>query len=542
MQEDKFHIQSFEKGMNQDLNLENSNGTYLYAKNFRINSTKSNKLLGLTNDIKNSLLTQLPEGHIIIGSGLIRDTVVLFTTLSTDETGGTGWIWTFNVDKDTMVASTLLLKYTNIDLRFSSKYPIECIAIYENENTQRIYFSDYFNKTRSVNLSTLNLSDDIEALSMFVDVTTKAPVVKEISSGGSLPVGIYEYFTYLVTPDGKETLYSPNSIQIHLVESLESVSNSSAYFGSYSLDSNNDNINTGKAVKLEIDLTTVPTGLFQKVVLCVLYKSELINVPTIFKVEEQLLNNNQYVTITHSNNELSASIISYENYATNNNFPFYTNKTFAVKDNNLVISNIKTKRLDLKWDTQCFRHKQEGVFPYTIIAHEPYKNYFNDESGKAYGDRPLGTYNDWYTNDQYKYQADGVTLGGESSDSSVKYEFTLEPIVLEPYNNDNYFVQNLGENSLTFNGHTIENSPFKSYHSPQLRILKGYKREEIYRFGLIGKKGNSVSFVKYIGDIKFPSISEPIVNYYRHCFWIYRISNISRVWRINSNVCFGNSI
>src|SRR5690606_36546804 len=40
-------------------------------------------------------------------------------------------------------------------------------------------------------------------------------------------------------------------------------------------------------------------------------------------------------------------------------------------------------------------------------------------------------------------------------------------------------------------------------------VLRGYKRGETYRFGIVfyNKKGES-SFVKYIGDIKFPDISE----------------------------------
>jgi hypothetical protein len=40
-------------------------------------------------------------------------------------------------------------------------------------------------------------------------------------------------------------------------------------------------------------------------------------------------------------------------------------------------------------------------------------------------------------------------------------------------------------------------------------LLRGYKRGETYRFGIVfyTKKGEA-SFVEYIGDIKFPDISE----------------------------------
>ena len=49
----------------------------------------------------------------------------------------------------------------------------------------------------------------------------------------------------------------------------------------------------------------------------------------------------------------------------------------------------------------------------------------------------------------------------------------------------------------------IHASPFNS------GLIRGYKRGETYRFGIVfyDKKGNA-SFVEYIGDIKFPDISE----------------------------------
>ena len=58
-------------------------------------------------------------------------------------------------------------------------------------------------------------------------------------------------------------------------------------------------------------------------------------------------------------------------------------------------------------------------------------------------------------------------------------------------------------------GYNYTNTTFDSYASPFISgLLKGYKRGETYRFGIVFYRKGEVSFTEFIGDIKFPDISE----------------------------------
>lgn len=502
--EDKSHILSFEGGINQDANTESVNGTYFNCENFRINSNSENLSQGLTNDIKTKAIAALPIGHVIIGTCFVRDIIILCTTKSNTQTGGQGWFYKLKINKLDNSFEYLTLIYTSPELYFSTLRPIEIFGNYESEEIIRLYCTDYYNQTRSFNIQVINNGDNIQSVSLFPNVELKAPIIQAITTSGKLEVGVYEYFVWYVTKDGKESLYSPNSIQLHIVEDLESVGNTTLYKGSTELNVA-DKRKTTKSVKVKVDSSTIPNNLFNKVILGCIYKTNYNASPTIIKIQEKVYSNNGLTEFIHTGFENSISTIDLETYSVNN-FPFYTNKTFALKDSLLSVSNIKTDSFNLNWNTECVRYNS------FLENHSSYKNPYNDETGTAYGDRPTGVYNDWYTLDQYKYQLDGVTLGGESLDGSIKYKFILETVGIEPDNTTNYYLTNPASTTpVNFNGHIVNNTSFQSYHSPFNRSKKGYKREEIYRFGLVGKKNGKSSFVKYLGDIKFPSISDTSV-------------------------------
>jgi hypothetical protein len=122
----------------------------------------------------------------------------------------------------------------------------------------------------------------------------------------------------------------------------------------------------------------------------------------------------------------------------------------------------------------------------------------------------------WHTLGQFKYKSNGTTLGGESVPSglnppNVSYEFVLEPMIIDQGGANfpgvlapiPYTSHNLND------GYTYTNTTFDSYASPFISgLLKGYKRGETYRFGIVFYRKGEVSFTEFIGDIKFPDISE----------------------------------
>ena len=148
-------------------------------------------------------------------------------------------------------------------------------------------------------------------------------------------------------------------------------------------------------------------------------------------------------------------------------------------------------------------------------------NAFNNTADISYGVGDELGYNsdahwnaDWQTNKQFRYQADGYTLGGEGP--NISYKFHLEKFTMDgssdpgiakvanvpfgfPY--DTHDLQD---------GYVYNNTTYPNNASPFISgLLRGYKRGETYRFGIVfyTLKGEA-TYVEYIGDIKFPDISE----------------------------------
>ncbi|HEY8361806.1 MAG TPA: hypothetical protein VIK77_02835, partial [Tissierellaceae bacterium] len=511
-QVNKIYITSYEKGVVKDLNAEtNSKGDGVFhLQNFRIIQTSNSEFGGITNVQGNYLLLELPPGQIVIGTGEIRDTIILFTTSENSEVGGEGRIYTFKLAKDGLtLEEPLTLIYQHDDLGFSKHRTIEVHTIYETPAIQRVYFSDYEFSTRGFNLPDLQPNTPIEYLSLFPRQTLKGPVVQGIISGGNLNVGVIEYFYWLTTKDGKDTLISSNSKQVHLTKLIESGNNTQGYYGSPSFKADGTENNSGKAVEIQVDLSNIPVSIYKYINFGYIFKNVYGGVPIIRKFETKEINDLVINTI-HSGNEAEIDL-DLDWYQTNS-FIFDTNKTFADKGSMLFFSNVKSSSLSLDdWDTRTYRWRNFGgeVSSYKELYSE-YINPYNDESGRALGQRPLGDYSNWTTEDQFKYQSDGVTLGGEGP--FIKYKFVLvehdgdEALTGGGNSVTTYYVNN-NSNDYVQNGIAYPNNSFNSQASPSLRShLVGYKRGEVYRFGLVGVKGGKTSFVKFIEDIKFPEI------------------------------------
>ena len=93
-------------------------------------------------------------------------------------------------------------------------------------------------------------------------------------------------------------------------------------------------------------------------------------------------------------------------------------------------------------------------------------------------------------NNAYKYKSDGITMGGEGP--NLQYNFITKGIT---YSN-------------ALSGMNIWRNP-GSFADPANNSYVGYQRDEVYRFGIVffNSKGQQ-SFVKYIGDIRFPRMSD----------------------------------
>jgi hypothetical protein len=326
--------------------------------------------------------------------------------------------------------------------------------------------------------------------------------------------GEYQVAYRLITFDGKQTLVSPPSNLIHIVSDSELTG---------SADYNGDPIaiNTGKSLSVTVDTSNY--SVFDKIEFLVLYYENGIATPSAKSVETMGIGLSTSIVFTYTGSEGSQTTEELFTFATKN-FAFKTPKTFTQKDNSLIVANIKGSQVSLAsllGPNETFYAKTRRYRNLAGIITPPFipgsgnddndlQNAFNLALNKdAHWD------SNWQTNQQYRYQSDGARLGGEGP--NISYTFHLEPMTVDGDVQAGF--ANLSPVPFGFprdfhdlnDGYGVRpNTTFANAASPFISgLLRGYKRGETYRFGIIfyTTKGEA-TFVEYIGDIKFPDISE----------------------------------
>lgn len=523
MTNQKPHINDYKDGMNKDFNVESLPASaYEDAQNVRLFTSGEGSSIGAVQNVKgNQLIVDLPDDPdgnqlYIIGTCQLRDSIVVFATPSTAQEGGHGYIYEIDFNFQAL-DSTITLIYDDASLKFSRLYPIEAIGIQENPNYERVYFSDHENPTRSINIRDLTINDSpVTALNFFPNPGVERPVIDNIDGGGNLRPGIYSYAYFFTTIGGNTTILSPVSAQIHIVEDNDNnTPNTKVYRGVP--EQIEDDQFTSKLVNVSIDLSDIEDDLYSEISLVAIYQSDFGEVPQILNVQTESISNQDSISIVHTGAELETTVIIFDEFLTEN-VPFLTNKSFAIKDNILFCANIKKQDLNIPEEiTQGLfarRHLSSGN-AYTDDGFDIYNNPFNDESGKVFGTDSTGTYDIWKNQYQYKYQSNGTTLGGEAD--LLSYQFTLERLPTGSAVNDAngsevqyFYTTNQELETLDIDdGVSYLNRSFRSFASPYKRFLRGYKRGEVYRFGIVFfNKAGAASSVQFIGDIKFPEISD----------------------------------
>ena len=455
----------------------------------------------------------IPE---VIGYGTIRNKIILFVA---DDEGKKGWIYEVEYDPATRLPSgtTPRLVYYNSSLNFKKEWPIEALGRFENSATQRIYWTDYNNIFRTINIVDPELpSFPVENIDIFPSVSFVQPLVEPLQGSGSLNSGMYQIAYRLITSDGKETLVSPPSNMIHVVSASE-YGAISKYVGEP------EKVNTFKSIVINLDTSSYLQD-FQKIEFFSLYYESSTASPVASSIEIVDLISD-VTTLIYQGDETSIFDIELFLFA-NKNFAFKTFKSVTQKDNYLVGSNIKSSTISLQdlldsgsFDAKTKRYNNSSQTPFDDTTEEnKLNNAFNAEFNK---DKHWDI--DWQKEEnQYKYQIDGVTLGGGDptaiTGDNVSYTFHLEPMTIDVEyqarihnigGNIHYGIDNHDLND----GYGIRTNPdgtMPNSASPLVSgLLTGYKRGETYRFGIIFYtiKGEA-TFVEYIGDIKFPDISE----------------------------------
>jgi hypothetical protein len=270
------------------------------------------------------------------------------------------------------------------------------------------------------------------------------------------------------------------------------------------VDTLGDVLSANKSIKVSADVSEYPEGLYSSITFISIYRQSEGAVPIFSEISQVSLTEGKASTI-HTGTEAVINI-SQEDYL-DNSFPFITNKTFSSKDGLLLLGNTKTTILDVDYDATTRRFTGNGQ-----VYDDVYKNPYNDETGKSFGDLPSGDIGLWADEHQYRYQDPDTNDGNDylgGTGSNISYKFILHELdggsIGRGLSNTAYVEEiiDLGD------GYDQVNNYLNNFNSPYIRNLRGYKRGEVYRFaiGFYDKKGTQ-SFLKYIGDIKMPELSE----------------------------------
>lgn len=498
-------------GMNMDAAYDSLPANlYIDAIDIRISTTKGESMGAFTNIQGNVESFEIPsEGDWgtavgipeIIGYTTIRSRIILFVA---DDSNSNGWIYEVQYDEATrnILPGFPSLLYYSADLNFSKEHPIEALGRYEQAGIQRVYWSDYYNYLRSINISSPLLSTTPAGLiDIYPNVIFNQPLLDNILNGGNLLVGEYQVAYRVRTIDGKESLISPPSNLIHVTSKSELLTQSAQYIGMPK------GTNSGKALSVNVDVSNYSD--FAEIDIFLIFHEDFRGVPKVTFVETKAISGS-VVNFLITGNEETAYVIEYSEYVAKS-FQFKTAKSLTQKDSSLVIANLKSSNFSI----QDRLAELNETFDTNVIRYDSGAISDNDKFCKRYN-RDAQWSAGWFTNDQFKYQSDGVTLGGESN--NISFKFHLEQFTLDGSPTDGFVNQaNVPDygptpppHNLDDGANTYQNITFPNNASPFISgLLRGYKRGETYRFGVVfyNKKGEA-SFVEHLCDIKFPDISE----------------------------------
>jgi hypothetical protein len=450
-----------------------------------------------------------PQSNLrTIGWCTLRDDFYLFTTNNTSSTGGVGQIWKLEIDLITKV-TTLTIKYNN-NVNFSTEYPIEAVGRYETSNIQKIYWTDNFNKVRTLNVSdhtSFELSLDLIDLAPITQQSQ--PVLQEVLTGGLQKTGIIQFAYRLKTLSGGETSFSPLSRIIPVTLYDEYTTNNWEYIGSAS------DITTAKSYRVRIDDIDDSYDLIE---LVVLYKANKEDLPTIKSIARETLTSSFFEYI-YTGLETNTIEISIEEFLLSSS-TFTHAKTLTTKDNHLFVGNVKRDILNIphsEFDARAYGFKlSTDEFEVDGITYDL-------GGGATFADVPE-TANAINTSGEQFVQNSSL-YGGTGQYISYKIKTKAVPIDDKPLITTGSDYENLPYRNVTTSlsspqdlneGRTYpQPAIFSNLANPHIYDLyRGYQRDEVYRFGIVfyDKQGNP-GYVNWIADIKIPECYSSILGY-----------------------------
>lgn len=214
MQKKYFNFQP--KGMNTNMSFKFQSNEYAtYMKNIRL-TEDDNGILSLQFEKGNKILNTGISG-CVIGTCVLNKYLVLFTQKTEAHRRPDGSIVSYNIDSiyrleivDNELITTQLFEGS---LNFDTKYPIETLGVYENENIQKVYFIDGKNQARVINILedyTAKYDDIIKYKATAFDFVPELQLnesisIKKIIGTGEFPQGTIQYVFSYYNKNGRQS-------------------------------------------------------------------------------------------------------------------------------------------------------------------------------------------------------------------------------------------------------------------------------------------------------------------------------------------------
>lgn len=455
-----------------------------------------------------------------IGSTFINDDIYILTTNNKTKSPGKqdpasyGQIWKLVIN-DVTNLGTIQLIYNNL-LNFSTYNafaPTAILGRYENALIQRIYFTDFFNPIRTLNVADPQaFATDISQVNITPSIDASIPILKKITLGGNNKVGTYQLAYRLVKTGGTTSTYSQASNVTDIVHVDEGINVGGANFAGYYGAVKGTPAN--KIIYWTIN--NIDTS-FDRIELVILIREDNTNVPSIFKFNDLPIESDGSMEVSFTGNETLVPITLNDFLITYESFSYC--KTITTKDNRLIIGNIKGSASDIdSFDVRAYRSPITNSLNVSLINNGVESSYYiEDLYDTDLNPDDRDNINNYSGLNAGKYRPGTSIIGGTGK--YISYEFGTystqcdidQPVIDYSgiplrHPNPNYAYGdsiNLGIEGQDYEQNGINDGLTYTYKS---HLLQGYQRDEIYRFAFqaFDKLGNPF-FVKWIGDIKFPS-------------------------------------
>jgi hypothetical protein len=451
---------------------------------------------------------------VVIGSCVIGEYVVYFTVSNSVGVPNTvlpnqGQIWKARYYPNGTYDLELI--YNN-RLNFSKENLIQAVGSIINEDRYKVYFVDGYNQLRAVNILDPDLgSKSPDALDIVGDVQlSEASAV--MRKGGYYQSGSVQYAYQMINYNGVETIFSPTSGIYHISDDSTDGSVGDAYKGT--LDQSTTEDNTGNGFNVTIS-TIDPSYAYVRLV-AIYYKS-YNGTPEVRVVAEKQIYGD---TMTFfDDGKVSMGLFSLTELTTIGLLAL-SPSAISSASNRLAIANCKRYEFDFDYDARAYRYNSsyvakvysgDGTEYYTIDTDGDWTK----STGGSGSNFSISNDFDAINTDQntYKYKADGATIGGEGK--NISYSIKMIDVDIDVITSRegvlNTGTVNWQEKIDPIVSHNLKpTTGYVGYANEAIaNQVTGYKRDEVYRFGIVGfDKKSRPSYVKWIADIKMPKIND----------------------------------